>query len=75
MLASRHADDLATLTRREDVLDLMAEGRSNSGIADALHITVGVVEKRKANTFAKLGLPATDADNRRVLAVLRHLGT
>jgi DNA-binding NarL/FixJ family response regulator len=73
--ASRHADGLTTLTPRErDVLALMAEGRSNNGIADALFITASVVEKHAANIFAKLGLPGTDADNRRVLAVLRYLG-
>jgi DNA-binding NarL/FixJ family response regulator len=52
----------------------MAEGRSNKGIADALYISAGVVEKHAANIFAKLGLPTTDANNRRVLAVLRYLG-
>ncbi|HKE63666.1 MAG TPA: response regulator transcription factor [Micromonosporaceae bacterium] len=71
---SRDATGLATLTARErDVLALMAEGRSNAGIADALYITAGVVEKHSANIFAKLGLPPSDADNRRVLAVLRYL--
>jgi DNA-binding NarL/FixJ family response regulator len=65
---------VATLTPRErEVLSLMAEGRSNAGIAAALVITPGVVEKHVANVFAKLGLPASDTDNRRVLAVLRHL--
>jgi DNA-binding NarL/FixJ family response regulator len=72
--ASRQHDALATLTPRErEVLALMAEGRSNAGIADALVITGGVVEKHVASIFAKLGLPATDGDNRRVLAVLRYL--
>jgi DNA-binding NarL/FixJ family response regulator len=71
---SRDATGLATLTARErDVLALMAEGRSNAGIAEALSITAGVVEKHSANIFAKLGLPPSDADNRRVLAVLRYL--
>jgi DNA-binding NarL/FixJ family response regulator len=64
----------AALTPRERaVLALMAEGRSNAGIAAALVITPGVVEKHVAAIFAKLGLPASDGDNRRVLAVLRHL--
>lgn len=73
--AGRHRDGLATLTARErEVLALMAEGRSNAGIAEALVITPGVVEKHIANVFTKLDLPATDADNRRVLAVLRYLG-
>jgi DNA-binding NarL/FixJ family response regulator len=69
-------DVLTTLTPRErDVLALMAEGRSNGGIADELVITASVVEKHVANIFAKLGLPPSDADNRRVLAVLRYLGS
>ena len=73
--ASRHADGLATLTPRErDVLALMAEGRSNAGIAAALVVSAGVVEKHVASIFAKLGLPQSGADNRRVLAVLRYLG-
>jgi ABC-type branched-subunit amino acid transport system ATPase component len=74
--ASGHADGLATLTRRErDVLVLMAEGRSNSGIAASLVVSPGVVEKHVAGIFAKLGLPPSEADNRRVLAVLRYLGS
>jgi DNA-binding NarL/FixJ family response regulator len=65
---------VASLTPRErEVLSLMAEGRSNAGIAAALVITPGVVEKHVANIFAKLGLPSSDSDNRRVLAVLRHV--
>jgi DNA-binding NarL/FixJ family response regulator len=73
--ASRHADGLATLTPRErDVLALMAEGRSNAGVAAALVVSAGVVEKHVASIFAKLGLPQSEADNRRVLAVLRYLG-
>ena len=72
--ASRHADGLAALTPRErEVLALMAEGRSNAGIAAALYVSGGVVEKHVAAIFAKLGLPPSDADNRRVLAVLRYL--
>ncbi|GAB2619732.1 DNA-binding response regulator [Paractinoplanes abujensis] len=64
----------AALTVREkEVLALMAEGRSNAGIAAALVITPGVVEKHVANIFAKLGLPPSDTDNRRVLAVLRYI--
>jgi DNA-binding NarL/FixJ family response regulator len=74
--ASRHADGLATLSPRErEVLALMAEGRSNAGIARALVVTGGVVEKHVASIFAKLGLPPSEGDNRRVLAVLRYLGT
>ncbi len=53
----------------------MAEGRSNAGIADALVVTGGTVEKHVASIFAKLGLPPDEADNRRVLAVLRYLGS
>jgi DNA-binding NarL/FixJ family response regulator len=71
---SGHASDLRSLTPRErEVLALMAEGRSNAGIADALVITASVVEKHIASIFAKLDLPASEADNRRVLAVLRHI--
>jgi DNA-binding NarL/FixJ family response regulator len=74
--ASRHASGLAALTARErDVLALMAEGRSNAGIADALVVSGGVVEKHVASIFGKLGLPPSEADNRRVLAVLRYLGS
>ena len=73
--ATRHADGLATLTRRErEVLTLMAEGRSNAGIATALVVSGGAVEKHVASIFGKLGLPASEGDNRRVLAVLRYLG-
>ena len=73
--AARHADGLATLTRREpDVLALMAEGRSNAGISAALVISGGAVEKHVASIFGKLGLPPSEGDNRRVLAVLRYLG-
>ncbi|HEY7145578.1 MAG TPA: response regulator transcription factor [Streptosporangiaceae bacterium] len=73
--ASRHVSGLATLTRRErDVLGLMAEGRSNAGIAAALTVSAGVVEKHVASIFGKLSLPPSEADNRRVLAVLRYLG-
>ena len=72
--AGRHARGLAALTARErEVLSLMAEGRSNAGIADALVISAGVVEKHVAGIFAKLGLPPAEGDNRRVLAVLRYL--
>jgi DNA-binding NarL/FixJ family response regulator len=73
--ANRHADGLAKLTPRErEVLALMAEGKSNAGIAAALVITESVVEKHVAGIFGKLRLPPSEADNRRVLAVLRYLG-
>jgi DNA-binding NarL/FixJ family response regulator len=75
-LVSRHrrGSPLDRLTGRErDVLALMAEGRSNAGIAGALVLTVGAVEKHIANIFTKLDLPPSESDNRRVLAVLAHL--
>jgi DNA-binding NarL/FixJ family response regulator len=65
---------LAALTPRErQVLSLMAEGRSNSGIAAAVVLTEGAVEKHIASIFAKLTLDPVPGDNRRVLAVLRYL--
>jgi DNA-binding NarL/FixJ family response regulator len=65
---------LASLTTRErEVLGLMAEGRSNSGIARRLTLSEGVVEKHIASIFSKLSLEPEGADNRRVLAVLRYL--
>jgi DNA-binding NarL/FixJ family response regulator len=72
--ASRRADSLATLTARErEVLSLIAQGRSNTAIADNLVITAGVVEKHIASIFAKLGLAPSDSDNRRVIAAVRYL--
>lgn len=66
----------STLTRREsEVLALMAEGRSNVAIAADLVVSAGAVEKHVANIFIKLGLPVSDSDNRRVLAVLRYLNS
>ncbi len=65
---------LERLTPRElEVLSLMAEGRSNAAIADALVLTVGAVEKHIASIFAKLRLPQSGSDHRRVLAVLTYL--
>jgi DNA-binding NarL/FixJ family response regulator len=65
---------LASLTPREnEVLSLMAEGRTNAAIARALVVTPGAVEKHISNIFGKLDLPATDDDHRRVLAVLAYL--
>jgi DNA-binding NarL/FixJ family response regulator len=73
LMRAQHAG-LAALTPRErQVLSLMAEGRSNAGIAAALVLTEGSVEKHIASIFAKLALDHMPADNRRVLAVLRYL--
>jgi DNA-binding NarL/FixJ family response regulator len=70
----RPDDPVATLTPRErEVLELMAEGSSNQGIADRLVITVGVVEKYVSSIFEKLALPTTRSESRRVLAVLMFL--
>jgi DNA-binding NarL/FixJ family response regulator len=70
----RRDDPLAELTDRErEVLALMAEGRSNAGIARRLWVTEGTVEKHIHRILAKLPLPATDDDHRRVLAVLAFL--
>jgi DNA-binding NarL/FixJ family response regulator len=68
---SRASIDILT-TREQQVLHLMAEGRSNKGIADALSIAERSVEKHVANIFSSLELPLLPADNRRVLAVLRY---
>jgi DNA-binding NarL/FixJ family response regulator len=70
----RAADPLSRLTPRErEVLALMAEGRSNQGIADQFVITLRAVEKHVSSIFAKLDLPATGSDSKRVLAVLLYL--
>lgn len=74
LLVRRRPDPLGRLTPREwDVLRLMAEGRSNAGIAAALVISGSAVEKHVNNILAKLDLPIADADHRRVLAVLKYL--
>jgi DNA-binding NarL/FixJ family response regulator len=75
LLSRRRRDGrLAVLTPRErEVLSLMAEGRSNHAIARALYVTEGAVEKHVKNIFGKLGLAQTEADHRRVLAVLTYL--
>jgi DNA-binding NarL/FixJ family response regulator len=70
----RRGDLLETLTAREqEVLKLMAEGRSNTAIAERLYVGEGTVEKHVSSIFSKLGLPATESDHRRVLAVLAYL--
>jgi serine/threonine-protein kinase PknK len=70
----RRDDPLAELTPRErEVLALMAEGRSNNGIAHRLYITEGAVEKHVRSILMKLRLPTTDDDHRRVLAVVTYL--
>jgi len=72
--ARKRNDPLAVVSERErDVLSLMAEGRSNAGIARRLWITEGTVEKHVRSILTKLGLPDTDDDHRRVLAVLTYL--
>ena len=75
LLRASHRDTgVGSLTARErDVLALMAEGRSNGAIAAALVISERAVEKHVSNIFSKLGLAPSDADHRRVLAVLRYL--
>jgi DNA-binding NarL/FixJ family response regulator len=76
LLAARTADDpLENLTSRErEVLGLMAEGRTNAGIARRLWVTEGTVEKHVHSIFVKLRLPETNDDHRRVLAVVAFLG-
>jgi serine/threonine-protein kinase PknK len=72
--ARRHHDPLAALSARErEVLALMAEGRSNAGIARRLWVTEGTVEKHVRSILTKLNLAETDDDHRRVLAVVRFL--
>jgi DNA-binding NarL/FixJ family response regulator len=75
LLSKRRSDDpLEALTPRErEILVLMAEGRSNQGIADRLVITLRAVERHVSTIFGKLGLPATGTESRRVLAVLLYL--
>jgi DNA-binding NarL/FixJ family response regulator len=70
----RGEDPVSQLTPRErEVLELMAEGRSNQAIADRLFVTPRAVEKHVTSIFGKLRLPADEADHRRVLAVLTYL--
>ena len=73
-LLTRRAQPLETLTAREqEVLGLMAEGRSNAAIAGRLFVTEKAVSKHTNSIFTKLGLPQSEDDNRRVLAVLAYL--
>jgi DNA-binding NarL/FixJ family response regulator len=70
----RKRDPLDRLTPRErEVLELMAQGRSNQGIADEFVITLRAVEKYVSSIFTKLDLPTTTSDSKRVLAVLLYL--
>ena len=72
----RREDPLAELTPRErEVLALMAEGRTNAAMAEALVVTERAVEKHVTGIFSKLGLPPAAADHRRVLAVLLFLAS
>jgi DNA-binding NarL/FixJ family response regulator len=74
MIASRGAGPLATLTPREhEALELIAQGMSNGAIAGSMGVTLRTAEKLVSSIFAKLGLPDTGGEHRRVLAVLRFL--
>jgi DNA-binding NarL/FixJ family response regulator len=75
LLAGERDDGpLAALTPRErEVLELIAEGRSNKGIGERLEVSTGVVQKHVSSLFAKLGIPDSDEDHRRILAVLTFL--
>jgi DNA-binding NarL/FixJ family response regulator len=74
LVRSRQRDPLAALTARErEVLQLMAEGRTNAAVASALVVSEGAVEKHISSIFLKLDLTPADSDHRRVLAVLRFL--
>ena len=74
LAGDRDDGPLAALTPRErEVLELIAEGRSNKGIGERLEVSTGVVQKHVSSTFAKLGIPDSDDDHRRILAVLTFL--
>jgi DNA-binding NarL/FixJ family response regulator len=74
LLVRRDKSPLHRLTERErETLELMAEGRSNTGIARALHVTESAVAKHVNAIFTKLEMPTTSSDHRRVLAVLQYL--
>ena len=75
LVRTRKQDGLSDLTARErEVLQLMAEGKSNSAIAGSLYLSAGAVEKHISSIFTKFGFMADTSENRRVLAVLRFLG-
>lgn len=75
LVRSRRREPLDTLTPRErEVLGLMAQGLSNTAIAEALVVSAGAVEKHISSIFTKLELPPSETEHRRVLAVLRYLG-
>ena len=74
LLLPRDKNPLQRLTERErEVLALMAEGRSNTGIARALHVSESAIAKHVNAIFTKLDMPTTAGDHRRVLAVLQYL--
>lgn len=76
LVRSRRSDPLSRLSPRErEVLQLMAEGRSNSAIAAALVVSDGAIAKHVSSIFTKLDLPPAESDHRRVLAVLHYLET
>jgi len=76
LLVRRHDNPVSRLTPRElQVLKLMAEGRSNNGIVAVLKVSPSAVEKYVTSIFSKLDLPASSTEHRRVLAVLKYLGT
>jgi DNA-binding NarL/FixJ family response regulator len=76
LAAGRRTDPLARLTPRErEVLDAMAEGLTNAGTAERLRMSVSAVEKHVASIFGKLRIAETAGYSRRVLAVLRYLGS
>lgn len=74
MGSSKSAADDGLTAREREVLALMAEGRTNKGIAEELVVTERAVERHVTSIFSKLGLTTDDHAHRRVLAVLRHLG-
>jgi len=74
LAGDRDDGPLSALTPRErEVLELIAEGRSNTGVADRLAVSVGVVQKHVSSLFEKLAIPDSDDDHRRILAVLAFL--